>query len=244
MTQGQTGGAMRRRLTGPGAAALKYDLITALLVTAAQGDPVQARLALRLSLLVTARYNWQSGTFAVGLREMASMWGVTERTAKRELSALRQLKWIDLHRPAARGRVAEYRIDLDRTLHSTMPYWEAVGPDYTARMSGTQGPDVAAPGNVIPLHRAEASQPLPEADDRPGAACWARVARQLSAENSSLYSAWFAPLRVQEQDRGILFLAAPSRFHASYVDTHLRSRLIAACSAADRTIRDVRIVVQ
>ena len=241
MTQGPAGGAMRRRITGPGAAALKYDVITALLVTAAQGDPVEARLALRLSLLITARFNWQSGTFAVGLREMAAMWGVTERTAKRELSALRQRKWIEIHRPAARGRVAEYRIDLERTLQSTMPYWQAVGPDYTARMSGTPEP-AGQGGNVIPLHRGDAA--FPEADERPGTHCWASVARQLAAENASLYSAWFAPLRVQEQDRGILFLVAPSRFHATYVDTHLRSRLIAACSAADRTVRDVRIVVE
>ncbi len=75
-----------RNITGPGSAALKYDILTALLVTAAQGEATEARLALRLSLLITARFTWRSGTFSVGRREMARMWGVTERTANREIA--------------------------------------------------------------------------------------------------------------------------------------------------------------
>ncbi|MEJ2031079.1 MAG: hypothetical protein P8X66_14795, partial [Maritimibacter sp.] len=94
------------RIAGPGASAIKYDILTALLVTAAQGSPVEARLALRLSLLITARFNWRQGSFAIGQREIARMWGVTERTAKRELAEMRGRGWITIAVPAARGRVA------------------------------------------------------------------------------------------------------------------------------------------
>ncbi|MEO0945774.1 MAG: hypothetical protein AAFY06_13185, partial [Pseudomonadota bacterium] len=108
----------RHRITGPGSAALKYDVLTGLLVLAAQGEPADARLAMRLSLLITARFNWRSGTFAVGLRELSRMWGVTERTTKREMSAMRGRGWIVIHTPAARGRVAVYRIDLPTVMRA------------------------------------------------------------------------------------------------------------------------------
>jgi hypothetical protein len=39
-----------------------------------------------------------------------------------------------------------------------------------------------------------------------------------------------------------LTLAAPTRFHATYVATNLKERLLAALRRADPSIRDVRIV--
>ncbi|MDB9808783.1 hypothetical protein OAB79_02595 [Yoonia sp.] len=102
-----------KRAVGQGAHALKYDILSALLVLAAQGETTNARLALRLSLLITARYDWQRERFNVGLREIARMWGVTERTAKRDMAQMRALQWISVSRAAARGRVTEHRINLD-----------------------------------------------------------------------------------------------------------------------------------
>ncbi len=49
-----------RRPASYGAAALKYDLLT--------------------MMGVTARYNWRNGEMTVGRREIARLWGVDERT--------------------------------------------------------------------------------------------------------------------------------------------------------------------
>lgn len=224
----------RQSIAGAGSAALKYDFLTGLLALAAQGEPAEARLALRLSLLITARYNWRSGSFSVGLRELARMWGVTERTAKREMSAMRALRWIAVTVPAARGRVATYRVDLPMVLRSTVPYWDAVGPDFSARMVGA--PETEPASNVVPLHSPPAALPK---DDGSG---WATAAAKLRAQDPAVYDAWFAPLFVVEVDGGVLTMAAPTRFQADYVRTHHKTRLLAAIVSANPGIRD--LVVQ
>lgn len=239
MTNGQAGliGA-GHRMTGPGAGALKYDLLTGLLALAAHDSGTEGRLALRLSLLITARFNWRLGTFAVGQREMARLWGVTERTAKREVAAMRGLRWIEVHRPAARGRVAEHRIAMARVLASTMPYWNDIGPDYAARMNGTPAADPGAASNVVPLHRTEPT--VPETED----GLWAEMARELVRAYPNAYSAWFAPLRMVERTGNRLILEAPTSFHANYVETHFKTLLMAACAGQDRGIRDLRIIAR
>lgn len=223
----------RHRFAGPGSAALKYDLLTAMLALAAQGDPVEARLALRLSLLITARFNWRSGSFSVGLRELASMWGVTERTAKREMSAMRARNWISVKVPAARGRVATYQIEFSNVLRASMTFWESVGPDFSARMVGA--PQAEPQSNVVPLRSGQAK--LPEPDD----IGWAEAATRLRAQDPAVFEAWFAPLTALDLDGGVLTLMAPTRFLANYVRTHYRTRLLAALSAANPGIRDVAV---
>lgn len=216
---------------GPGASAVKYDILTGLLTLAAQDAGVQGRLALRLSLIITARYNWRSGSFAIGQRELARMWGVTERTAKREMAQLKVFGWITVQRAAARGRVTEHRINMDALMRATMPYWDAVGPDFHARMTGV--PEQAAT-NVIPLNRA-----TPPADD---GSLWAGASAKLFAQDPATHAAWFAPLRALGDDSGDLVLAAPSRFVAEYVQTHFATRLLAAVTSVDRSLRGVRVV--
>lgn len=224
----------RAAVTGPGSAAVKYDILTALLVTAARGAPAEARLALRLALLVTARFNWRRGSFAVGLREMARMWGVTERTAKREVARMRAMGWIAVRVPAARGRVAEHGIDLGAVLAATRAHWEAVGPDFVERMSAAPATEPA--GNVVPL-RPGGEAALPE-EDGTG---WAAAAARLRAADPSLYGAWFARLRAVDLEGGVLSLAAPSQFIAAYVETHHRARLMAALAAEAAGVREVRV---
>ena len=43
---------------------------------------------LRLIALITARYNWQRDELSVGQSEMARIWGVHDRTVKREVRRL------------------------------------------------------------------------------------------------------------------------------------------------------------
>lgn len=230
-----------KAITGPGAAAIKYDILTALLVTSARGDGAEARLALRLSLLITARFNWRTGLFAVGQREMARMWGVTERTAKREMAEMRAQGWVSVAVPAARGRVAQHRIDFDRVLRATMPHWDAVGPDFAARMVNAPEPATGPEGqggNVVPLRPVPA--PLPEDDG----SAWSAAAARLQAQDPAVYGNWFAPLNPLDIDQGILTLHAPTRFIANYVSTHFLPRIVAAIAAEDRSIREVRIIAE
>ncbi|WP_163852176.1 DnaA N-terminal domain-containing protein [Pseudooceanicola aestuarii] len=223
-----------KRLTGPGASSRKYDIITALLVTTARGNADVGRLAMRLSLLITARFNWRQESFAVAQKEMARMWGVTERTAKREIAAMRARGWIAVSVPAARGRVAQHRIDFDAVLRETMPHWDAVGPDFAARMTGRpEAPEV--PDNVVPF--AASAVPAPGSGTPWGATC-----EKLRAQDPAVFDAWFARLVPVEDEAPVLTLQAPSRFVADYVRTHFRTRLLAAALSAEPGLRDVEVI--
>ncbi|MDO6728373.1 DnaA N-terminal domain-containing protein [Cognatishimia sp. 1_MG-2023] len=222
-------------ITGPGSASAKYDVLTALLVTASQAEGVEARLALRLSLLITARFNWRRGVFAVGQRELARMWGVTERTVKREMSELRRLGWISVDIPAARGRVAQYKIDFPTVLRATAPFWDAVGPDFAARVAGAPEPAEQGDSNVVPLH---SGSNTPIVSDVP---LWAVVSERLREQDAKLYNAWFARLEAVEVEAGVLRLLAPSRFAGEYIKTHYLSRLTAAVFAVSQDITALEI---
>ena len=222
-------------VTGPGAASAKYDVLSALLVLATQGEGVEARLALRLSLLITARYNWRKGSFAVGQKELARMWGVTERTVKREMAELRGRGWITVDIPAARGRVASYKIDFTTVLRATAPFWEAVGPDFAARVAGAPEPAEEAASNVVPLPNRSvplSNQHVPE---------WRAISARLKEQDPKIYNAWFAQLNAVDCDGEVLSLVAPSRFVSDYVRTHFLSRLMTAALAEGCNLEKIKI---
>lgn len=224
-----------RHASGPGASAVKYDILTALLAMAAQDGGTTGRLALRLSLLMTARYNWRTGTFAVGQREIARLWGVSERTAKRDLAQLRSLGWITVSRPAARGRVAAHTVEIEIILSDSMARWPSVGPDFTARMTGRQASEAATDSNVVPFLR-DTGTIAPTAGDP-----WGRGARILHEQDPALFQAWFGRLRMAELCDGRLHLIAPSGFVASYVSTHLRPVILAAMARCEEGVHAVDI---
>ena len=222
-----------RKPTGQHAGAVKYDVLSALLVLAAQGNGVEGRLALRLSLLITTRYNWRSGMFCVGQREIARMWGVTERTAKREMAAMRTLGWIVVTRPAARGRVAEHRIDMAQVLIATKAFWPDIGPDFVERMAA---PSPAAPdsSNVVQLR--------PIAAPTMDGSTWAGMAAHLAEDHPATYAAWFVQLVQLDFLDGVLILGAKSGFVADYVQQHLVNRLLAAATRYDPNVRLVKVM--
>jgi len=217
---------------GPGASAVKYDILTALLAIAAQDGGTPGRLALRLALLMTARYNWRQASFTTGQREIARLWDVTERTAKRDLAQMRTMGWISVLRPAARGRVASHGVHLERILIDSMPRWNSIGPDFAARMTGRpEVPEARATGNVVPLH------PVGEADG----SLWGRAARELQSQDAALYQAWFSRLRVVGQGDATLHLMAPSPFVARYVETHFTTLLLAVLARFDGGVKALTI---
>ena len=199
------------RPTGKYAASLKYDVLTALGAWACAGDKHRQKMAVRLMTLITARYNWQEDSLTTGQREIAALWSVDERTVKREMARFRDLGWLVLKRPAARGRVACYGLDLAVITRATEDHWAAVGPDFEQRM------------------RPEA--PAPEGDPKVvafpvvGQGGWGRVAARLQREDPALFAVWFAPLSCVAEEDGTLHLAAPSRFHDTFLRTHHLGRL-------------------
>lgn len=221
------------RPVGRNAAARKYDLLTALGVHACHGDKHLQRLVLRLITLIVARYNWQTDEISIGQREIARLWSVDERTVKRDMARLRGLGWLVQRRAAVRGRVAVHGLDIGAILAATRPDWPAVGPDFVDRMGGPAAVDpAAAQGNVVSFP--VSALPVPDG-------VWGRALERLQAQDPALSAAWFRPLVEVGQAGDVLELAAPSRFHARFVQTHHMARLRAAVQLQAAAIRHIVI---
>lgn len=236
-----------RKLAGPEAASLKYDILTALGCHALGGPPGMQRLVLRLLTLVTARYNWRQGILHVGQREIARLWAVDERTVKREMAKLRALGWLTVESPARRGRVATYALDLLAIRVATRSAWPRVGEDFDARMAGTV--PASAGGTVVPFPRPEpvpgpdddSAAPEAEAEAEDGGDTWGRVRAILRDEDGAVFATWFDALRSPGRAGEALLLVAPSPFHASYVRTHYADRLLRALARVGGPT-DLRVV--
>lgn len=227
------------RPVGREAAAKKYDILSALMAHGLAGEPQLQRLVLRLMSLITSRYNWQRDELTVGQREIARLWCVDERTVKRDMARLRAMGWVVVKRQGARGRVSVLGLDLQRMLLDTRPAWPNIGEDYVARMTDRgMGPEAAADGsaNVVPFRRHDIA-----IQD----GLWGAVQARLLAEDPVMFDAWFAPLVETADEAGqgaaVLHLSAPSRFHATYVRTHLLARLEMAARRCDPSVHSVRI---
>ena len=221
------------RVTGRNATVVKYDILTALLAYGLHDEGAGARLAPRLAVLITARFNWQTETLIVGQREIARLWGVTERTAKRELALMRARGWLTVRRPAARGRVTEHGIDVERVLADTRPVWDAVGSDFVARLQQKEPPA----SNVVPFAQRHAA-PTPDGT------LWARVSERLWQQDQTFHAAWLANLVEAGREAGRVTLAAPSNFVANYLATHFTERLLAAFGDVDPTVEELRLVAR
>ncbi|MXX89965.1 MAG: hypothetical protein F4213_22360 [Boseongicola sp. SB0677_bin_26] len=224
-------------IMGPNARALKYDILTALQVLGAHGDYPAKRLALRLSFLMTARYNWPSRSFSVGIQELARMWNISERSAIRDMVQMRKLGWLTVVVPAAKGRVAHHRIDLPTVLKASMPFWDAVGRDFSARMAGVSEqaqPEGTGGSNVVPLRPDEHA--LPEDNDTG----WQAAALRLMQHSPNNYRNWFSQLAALSNEDGVLTLQAPTAFAAHHLRTHLHTQVLAAVVATNPSARDVK----
>jgi hypothetical protein len=225
------------RPTGRGAASRKYDILTALGAKALRGSQHEQRRVLRLMTLITARYNWQRDRLCVGQREIARMWSCDERTVKREMARLKALGWLVVLRQGARGRVTEYSLSTEALLEATRGVWKDVGPDFEARLTTSE--DSHAEGaSIVPLP-VKGTVPAPTVD---GNTEWDIARVTLHASDPGLYAAWLHALQRQGRAGGRLILKAPSRFHASYVATHLVARILSSCSLVDETIESIEVI--
>lgn len=223
------------RPAGPQAGSRKYDILSALMVFALGQDKNRQRQVLRLLALVTTRYNWQRDELSMGQDEIARLWSVDPRTVKREMARFRSMGWLVTKRQGARGRVSVHGLDLDRMMADTRPDWPKIGPDFVARMA-PEGQGAALPEtNVVPLRPVA----VPTADGT----TWSAAQQILHGQGAAEYGAWLHALSELDCGAGRLVLLAPSKFHASYVETHLSGRVLAAVRSVDPSIAAVRIEV-
>lgn len=220
------------RPVGREAASRKYDILSALTAFALAQDKHVQRQVLRIMALITTRYNWQRDELSMGQTEIARLWSVDDRTVKREMARFRAQGWLVLKRQGARGRVSVYGMDLARMMEDTRPAWPLIGEDFIARLSPSSSPE--PPTNVVPLRTVQ----MPPADGT----IWSAIQQKLMATDPAVYSAWICPLVEAGLAEGQLTLAAPTRFHATYVNTHHQGRLLAAARAVDPSIGAIVVV--
>lgn len=221
------------RPAGRNAGVIKYDLLTALGSHALACGKSDQRRALRLITLITARYNWSRNELCVGQREIARMWSCDERTVKREMARLRGQGWLVLRQQGARGRVARYQLALEAIFADTRDQHENVGPDFALRREAAEtppeAPKVVSFPNVAPPDISSAEE-------------WPLAQAILHSERPEIYGAWIARLKRAERAGGRLTLRAPSRFHASYVSTHLLPDLLSAVQAVDPDVSELVLI--
>ncbi|SHH46914.1 DnaA N-terminal domain-containing protein [Cognatiyoonia sediminum] len=218
---------------GRDAATKKYDILSALATFGLSKDKHKQRQILRLMALITTRYNWQCDELSMGQAEIARLWSVDTRTVKREMARLRSLGWLVQKRQGARGRVSVYGLDLARVMADTQPTWDNIGPDFVQRMGAEpQQSDT----NVIPFRNESAVEFSNDV--------WGRACKVLHVDDPSTFASWIALLKFGGDEAGQIVLVAPSRFHATYVTSHLQQRILYALRAQDPSISAVQIIAQ
>lgn len=203
-----------RPVIGSNAAVMKYDILSAIGLLGLHGSSRDQVSMPRLALLITARYNWKRGEVSMGQTEMARLWGVSERTAKREIKFWVEAGVLVCARPGVRGRVASYRLNLTRIIELSEPFWAAIGSDFAERMRAGEG--AAETGRKVvqlPVKRVSPSADLSEDP-------WIAVKQSLNAAQPEVYSSWLSDLGYDWAGQGSLRITAPSRFIASYVNGH------------------------
>ena len=212
-----------RRLVGPHAGSLKYDLLTALAVVGLNGSPTLQTSLMRLVALITARYNWVTDEICIGQRDMARMWSVNERTVKREMKRLTEAGLLVRKRSGVRGRVGSYRLNYDQIARLSETHWSRVGSDFADRM----GERYAQANTKIVQMSAFRQEPAPMAMPQTGEP-WGRAMAHLAGNQPNLFGAWFDKLTYRGFDKGVLRLSAPSPFIERYVEMHLLEMLLEA----------------
>jgi hypothetical protein len=223
------------RLSGPNAGVIKYDVLTMLSVLGLNGSQTFQTSVLRLIALITARYNWRRDELVMGQSDMARLWSVNDRTAKREVKRLLEADLLVCKRAGVRGRVASYRLNMDRIAQLSETQWTCVGADFQSRMADRckkENSKIVALKDYQPQTEPSELSPQP---DTP----WGRVQGHLSEHDPDLHRAWFARLEFVQYDAGSLYLKAPSRFVQTYIESHLQRHLMAAAVPEFGEIRQI-----
>lgn len=221
-----------KRLTGVNASSLKYDLLTALSVAGLHRESRHQISLSRLTLLITARYNWRLDEFCVGQRDLARMWNVTERTVKREIKYWLDAQIVICKRRGVRGRVGAYRLNYPEIYRLSQPFWAAVGPDFEERMAETH--PVQQKKVVAVDFRAKASPATtetPESNTHKDPATWRAACQRIKDLHPAHYQNWIGLLSFGQDDGESITLYADNQFVAHYIQTHLIGIVLEAVEA-------------
>ena len=211
-------------ITGPGAGVLKYDTLTALGMCGLHGSSTLQMSVLRVITVITARYDWRRDEIRIGQRELAQIWGVNERTVKREIKRLVSGGILTCKSPGVRGRVASYTLNQAGIRALSNAHWRVIGPDFEHRMATHQAKDDT---KVVRVNFAgQGGEPPPERDET--LTGWPAVQAELRREAPEIFDNWFARLEFLSVERGTVSIRSPSRFISRYVEANYASRLIAA----------------
>lgn len=225
------------RPVGRDAATKKYDILSAMMAYALARDKLTQRLILRLMSLITTRYNWQRDELSMGQREIAKLWSVDERTVKREMAKLKARGWLNVKRAGARGRVTLYGLDLDLVLKETEAEWPKIGPDFVERLTAMTGSTAqnVHESNIVPFSSKTCRPPVADGS------VWSSAALLLFQKDPTSFAAWFQQLHEAGRNGHCLSLTAPTKFHATYVETHLSDVILHAINRIDPSLRSLRI---
>jgi len=232
-----------KKLTGPKAGSLKYDLLTALSVIGLAGSQTYQTSMTRLLALVTARYNWRLDEVTVGQRDLAKMWSVNERTVKREMKRLTDCAILVRTRAGVRGRVAAYRLNYVQIWEQSEPLWSNVGPDFVERMG------IYAPHDKVKVVKVNFGETALTAENVHELAIhepintWRSVQRGLAASHPDLTKVWFNKLVFQDYEGGCVTVVAPNAFTARYIETHLNKILFDTIKQVYTQARSVAILI-
>lgn len=231
-----------RRLVGVKASSLKYDLLTALSVAGLHMDARHQISMARLTLLITARYNWRIDEFCVGQRDLARMWNVTERTVKREIKLWLEKRFVICKRQGVRGRVGAYRLNYPEIYRVSEPYWQNVGPDFHERMTETN-PVRDAKVVAIDFGKAASAPEEPALTPIKDHRTWRAACQRMKDLHPEHYQNWIASLRFGSDDQETLKLTASNQFVAHYVQTHLMLVLKEAVEATIGSRKRITVTV-
>lgn len=231
-----------KRLVGVKASALKYDLLTALSVAGLHLDARHQVAMARLTLLITARYNWRLDEFCVGQRDLARMWNVTERTVKRDIKYWLDKRLVICKRQGVRGRVGAYRLNYPEIYRLSEPFWKNVGPDFHERMTETN-PVKDAKVVTVNFGSKPVTTEAPSLTGVKDPRTWRAACQRMKDLHPEHYRNWIALLQFASDDGQALELKADNQFVAHYVQTHLLGIVAEAVEATLGPRRHIRVSV-
>lgn len=222
-----------RKLVGPNAGSLKYDILTALSVAGMSGSQTFQTSMFRLISIITARYNWQLDELSVGQKALAKMWSVDERTVKREIKRLVDCGLLNKKRQGVRGRVSAYKLNYDEVWRVSRSSWLNVGEDFHERMT------VNASKSDLKIVKMDFSTAV---SSEPSEPTWRAVRETLRLEDPAAFQNWFSKLVSEGLRSGILTVRAPNAFIARYIESNLGQNLFYASKKSFPDIVKVKIV--
>lgn len=205
--------ATATRLTGTGAGATKYDVLSALALAGLYNTTLPSQRALRFIALITLRYNWTANVLSIGHSELERMWNVSKRTVIREMDALRSLGLLVLLRRGRKGKVSTYRLDIAavHNLASDHLVNQTTGVD--TRLCAIKNVDIVDQVNqCVPQENINDVR-----SDRSNYSIWETILDRLPDTVSNAQKArWLTPLRI-EQISETLEVEVASAFRADYI---------------------------